>query len=166
MASEAIIKQVHRHYLETMHWLPESVFHSWSQQWVGTTIYLSGEYQSQHQNILNNYRENPPRYVGIMRCVHRLDVHPFADNADRCLLIDYQNSRRMATYQLQDRERITTQDLGSGVVVCEMVFDRAADRWKLDRFVQELPPGWWKQARKTHQVRIVPALPRIQGRNN
>jgi len=48
----------------------------------------------------------------------------------------------MATYDYWSKRRLHTQNLGDGVYVYLMIYDLAADRWKLAQLIQQLPAGW------------------------
>ncbi len=168
MAPEDIVKVVEQNYLEAMRWLPESMLDDWSAQWSAAPEYLSGLCLRRHQEILKHYRMGkPPRYVGILRCIHQIEVRYFSEDGERCLIIDKQSSRRMATYDYRTQARLNTQDLGDGTVVYEMAYDKKARRWKLERFIQELPVGW-KTGKKSSRVRLLSAsaLPPSVGRDN
>jgi hypothetical protein len=166
MAPEVIVKQVEKDYVTAMRWLPESMTQSWSTQWTGAPYYFSGLYLKRHQEILKHYRVGRTmRYVGIMRCVHDVTVRHFSDDGERCLVIDHQTDRRMATYSLETGERLNTQDLGAGSFVYEMAYDKHAKRWKVDRYIQQLPLGW-NNRKKSTRMRVLPALPPTIGRDN
>lgn len=166
MAPEAVVQRVQQHYLETMRWLPESISHSWSQQWQSASHYLSGSYLQRHQEILKLYRTGkPPRYSGILRCTHHIEVCEFSDDGERCLVIDRRSSCRMATYDYWTQDRVSTQDMGDSVLVYAMVYDRNAERWKLDQFIQELPSSW-RVGKQSRHLRLLKAMPPSIGRDN
>ncbi|MDX1993783.1 MAG: hypothetical protein SF029_15450, partial [bacterium] len=102
---------------------------------------------------------------GILRCIHQVEVRHFSEDGERCLVIDRQTSRRMATYDYLNRSRVTTQDLGDGTVVYEMVYDKQGQRWKVNAFIQELPLGW-ESASKRKRIRLHSVLPPTIGRDN
>jgi hypothetical protein len=165
MAPDQIIEQVRQDYLEAIRWLPESMLHSWSQQWAGAPQYLTGRQLKRHQEILKHYRMGkPPRYTGVLRCMHDISVSQFSEDGQRCLVVDHQSSRRMATYDYWTHERANTQDLGDGIAVYEVAYDTQDSRWKIDRFVQELP-ATWQRGNQTH-LRMMTALPPAAGRDN
>lgn len=153
MAPDEVVQEVREHYLEAIHWLHDSATSTWSQQWSSAAYYLSGATLRRHQQILVHYRSNGvPNCYGVLRADHLVQVRQFSDDGERCLVIDQQSQRRMATYNTRTRERVMTQDLGSGVVIYSMVYTAKERRWKIDTLVQELPLGWG-----THNT-----LPRIQ----
>lgn len=167
MAPDNVVKAAKDDYLTTMRWLPESMLHSWSQQWASAPYYLSGLALKRHQEILKHYKTGKPtRYQGIMRCIHNAEVRHFSEDGERCLIIDHQASRRMATYDYETHIRLNTQDLGDATVVYEMVYDKQAGRWKVDRYIQELPIGWRSTSNKKSRVRLLSALPPSIGRDN
>jgi hypothetical protein len=83
-----------------------------------------------------------PRCYGVLRADHLVQVRQFSDDGERCLVIDRQMQRRMATYNTRTRSRVSTQDLGSGAVLYAMVYVAKERRWKIDSLIQELPIGW------------------------
>ena len=166
MAPEAVVKRVQDDFLETMRWLPESMFHSWSHQWTSASYYLSGQYLERHQEILKHYRTGkPPRYTGVLRCAHTIEVCEFSDDGERCLVIDRWTSCRMATYDYWTQSRVSTQDMGDSVEVYTMVYDNVDRRWKLDAFVQELPASW-RVGKKSRRIRLLKTVPPSIGRDN
>jgi hypothetical protein len=165
MAPEKIVEAVRSDYLAAMRWLPESMLYDWSQQWSAAPEYLSGLYLKRHQEILQRYHAGQLlQYVGVMRCVHQVEVRQFSDDGERCLLIDQQTSRRMATYDYWTQQRLNTQDIGDCVIVYEMAYDKQANRWKIDRFVQELPTGWRRAS--SRRLRLLSVLPPSVGRDH
>jgi hypothetical protein len=166
MAPDDIVKMVQEDYLAAVRWLPESMLQEWSQQWNSAPYYLSGLYLKRHQEILKHYQMGrPPRYTGILRCVHEVEVRQFSDDGERCLIIDHQTDRRMATYDFWTQSRVNTQDLGDSTVVYEMAYDKQVKRWKIDRFVQDLPAGW-RTGGQLKRVHLLSALPPVSGRDN
>ena len=165
LAPESIMRMVRDHYMESMRWLPESVFYSWSQQWASAPEYLSGMQLKRHHEILKYHQVGkPPRYIGVLRCTHQPDVCSFSEDGERCLVVDTQTSRRMATYDYWTQDRVNTQDLGDAVIVHEMVYDRASGRWKIDRYIQELPLGW-RSEYSSSRLQVVKRLPHVKGRD-
>ena len=166
IAPEIIVHHVQNDYLDTMGWLTESVFFSWSQQWLTAPTHLSGSFLGRYQEILADYRTaKPPLYVGVLRCTHDVEVCEFSDDGEKCLVIDRQTSQRMATYDYQTHDRINTQDLGDGVVVYMMAYDHEDKRWKIDRHIQELPLSW-RTGKKSRHLRLLVAPPPAVGRYN
>lgn len=164
MAPDEVVQAVLHDYMSVMRWLPESGLKDWSTQWAGAPDYLSGLCLKRHQEVLKQYRMGrPPRYTGVLRCVHRPQVRHFSEDGERCLIVDHQTSRRMATYDYWSHVRLNTQDLGDGTLVYEMAYDKQARRWKLDRFIQELPAGWQKSSGR---LQLLSVLPPSAGRDN
>ncbi|MFW5709070.1 MAG: hypothetical protein ACOCX5_02500 [Chloroflexota bacterium] len=166
MAPEYVIQAVKSDYLTATRWILNSVTDPWAQQWSAAPFYLSGLYLKRHQEILKHYRVGRPlQHVGILRCVQDVTVRNFSEDGERCLVIDHQTERRMATYHVQTQERLNTQDLGKGSYVYEMVYDRQAKRWKIDRYIQQLPIGWHSRGR-SKRLRTLVTLPPVIGRDN
>jgi hypothetical protein len=166
MAPDEVVQAVRDDYMDAMHWLPKSALHNWSRQWLAAPRYLSGPMLKQHLEILKHFRATtPPRYTGIMRCAHQVEVRHFSEDGERCLVIDTQSSRRMATYDYKNLTRLNTQDIGNGTVVYEMAFDSRSHRWKINRFIQELPSGW-QNGKVSRQLRLMTSLPPVTGRDS
>lgn len=143
MAPDEVVEQVRAHYLEAMNWLTDTTLSSWAQQWSQAPGRLSGAcLKRQRRLVLNERSGRGVQFVGVVRCDHAVEVRQFSETGSFCLVIDYQSQRRMATYNRRTRERLHTQDLGDGIVVYAMRYDAIDQRWKIDSFVQELPPGW------------------------
>ena len=143
MAPEAVVLRVHSDYMSALEWLQDSALKTWLHQWTYAPLYLSGDCLRHHQQVLRQKREQPgPDCVGILRSAHHIEVRCFSEDGERCLVIDNQSQRRMATYDAVSHERIHTQDLGSCAVVYQMAYDLRTRRWKVDSFVQQLPLGW------------------------
>jgi len=166
MAPDAVVRSVQQDFLEVMQWLPESISHSWSQQWTSSGYYLSGQYLKRHQEILKHYRTGKtPRYNGVLRCAHDVEVCEFSDDGERCLVIDRRTSCRMATYDYWTQSRVSTQDMGDSIEVYLMVYDSEDRRWKVDQFVQQLPASW-RVGRKSRRIRLLKTMPPSIGRDN
>lgn len=128
-------------YLAAMNWLSDSILLDWTLQWTLAPSYLSGLFLRRYLEVLKQYyMGQTPRYLGVLRCAHQIEIKELSNG--RCLVVDSQTSRRMATYEYWTQQRQGTQDLGDGVLVYEMKYDKHAQRWKIHRFVQELPIGW------------------------
>ncbi len=166
MAPEEIVQRVRQDYLTTMAWLQERALEDWERQWAEAPGYLDGAYLRRHQRLLVRYRLSPaPRLVGVLRADHEVTVYEFSDDGERCLVVDHQRQRRMATYDYDTRTRITTQDLGDCAVVYQMVFDLKQRRWKIEAYIQELPSGWDPRS-TSKRIKILPMLPTTVGRDN
>jgi hypothetical protein len=166
MAPPEVVEAVRQDYLSAVRWLHESVLHPWSQQWNTAPSYLSGTYLKRYQEILKLHRMgSAPRYVGVLRCAHELEVRHFSDDGERCLIVDWQSARRMATYHQSTQERLLTQDLGDGTIVYTMAFDKQLRCWKIDAFIQELPANW-KSSAQIRNSRLLSAFPPSIGRDS
>ncbi len=165
-APDPVITRVKADYLGAMRWLEDSVSQRWSEQWNAVPYYFSGSCLKRHQEILKRYRIGQVmRYAGILKSSHDVSVRHFSEDGERCLVLDYQGSRRITTYNLHTKERLATQRLGDGTLVYEMVYDKQARRWKVNRFIQQLPVGWHHR-KSSRQMRVLTALPPAIGRDN
>ena len=166
MAPDEVVDKVRADYLTAMRWLSDNVLSSWQQQWMLAPYYMSGLYLKRFQTLVTQYRSGRmPRAIGVLRADHQVTVRSFSEDGERCLVVDRQTVRRMATYDSRSRARIMTQDLGDGAVVHQMRYDGADGRWKLDEFVQELPAGWGAH-KGDARIRELAALPTLIGRDN
>jgi uncharacterized protein (DUF427 family) len=96
-------------------------------------LYLSGKQLQRHQTIVQQYRiAAEPQIVSVLRADHRVYVRHFSEDAERCLVIDQQTQRRMATYDYERQSRLHTQDLGESTLVVEMLYDLRNRRWKIE----------------------------------
>ena len=168
MAPEPITKTVQDDYLRAVEWLSDSMLYEWAEQWTGAPHYLSGPYLHRYQELLKRYRMGKsPRYEGVMRCTHRVEVRHFSEDGERCLIVDHQSSRRIATYDLLHQSRMVTQDMGDGTVVYEMSYDKQLHRWKIEAFIQELPTGCTAlENTSVNGIQLLNALPPANGRDH
>jgi len=165
MAPDDVVRGVKAHYLEAIGWLHDSAVRSWSYQWEVAARFLSGDRLKQHRDLLLELRaQGEPQVIGILRAGHIVDVRHFSWDGERCLVIDRQTQRRMATYHPATRERVHTQDLGSGIAVCAMVYHLEDRRWKIDAFIQDLPSGW-SQRHMAIRIQEYPTLPNARWRD-
>lgn len=136
MAPDDVVRFVRRQYLESIEWVNHVERDSrYAPRFVtGAMLVRIG------QGIWT--RSTAPLFVGILRSDHRLEVRRFSEDGERCLILDHQTQRRMATYHTRTGQRAATQDLGDATLVYSMVYDSSDGRWKIDAFVQELPTGW------------------------
>jgi hypothetical protein len=143
MAPDSVVEQARQDYLAALDWLHDSALRSWSQQRQDAPQFLTETFLKQHQATLRR-EENAraPRCVAVLRADHQVMARRFSEDGERCLIIDQQLHRRMATYDYDARTRIHTQDLGACAVVVEMVYDKQSQRWKIAAFIQRLPMGW------------------------
>lgn len=143
MAPDEVVELVRAHYMDAVTWLMDTSLASWAQQWAQAPTRLSGaSLKRQRRLILNERSGKGLQFVGVVRADHVVEVRQFSETGSFCLVIDYQSQRRIATYNRKTRERLHTQDLGDGIVVYAMRYDAIDQRWKIDSFIQELPPGW------------------------
>lgn len=136
MAPEEVVRRVRQHYLEAVEWL-----HQVERDGRLVAHYLSGSMLVRAAQLLWT-RASAPMFAGALRVDHSLEVRRFTESGERCLVVDHQTQRRMATYHMRTGIRAATQDLGSAIYVYGMVYDVGAARWKIDTFIQELPQGW------------------------
>lgn len=164
-APDYVMQQVRNDYLMTMRWLRESAFHDWSDQWYAAPAYLEGYHLQRHLKILNHHRQSGfPQYRDVLHADHAVEVRHFADDGERCLVIDHQTHRIIATFDYWTFEPCVTQSLDDAALVYQMVYDRNSRRWKLEQFIQELPCGW--RDGYSRRVKLYSSLPPTDGRDH
>ncbi len=143
IALDTVVSQVCSDYLKAQEWLQDSALKDWVHRWTYAPLYLSGGYLRRYQQELRRERrQGAPDCTGVLRVAHQVTARHFSEDGERCLVIDHQTQRRMATYSTRSRERLHTQDVGECAMVYQMIYDARNRRWKIDSFVQQLPSGW------------------------
>jgi hypothetical protein len=143
MAPARVVNQVRGHYQQALDWQHDSALKPFALQWREASDYLSGMYLRRYRAVLHHQRQTVKLLsMGVLRADHRIEVRRFSEYGDSCLIIDYQTQRRMATYDYETRTRLHTQDMGDCTIVCQMIYDRDSEHWKIDRYIQQLPSGW------------------------
>lgn len=165
MAPDDVVQRVCDDYLVAIEWLNTSALEAWPKQWALAPLFLSGMQLERHQKILTRLRSNPARFVGVMASTHNLEVRSFSEDGERCLVLDRQYQRRITTYNLQSRMVVASQDIGGGATVHQMVYEKSAQRWKIEAFIQELPLSFETSAVNS-RIRFTPSLPYAAGRDN
>lgn len=145
--------RVQADYLRAMAWLSKGIVLDIATQRAEASAYLCGDYLQQHRQHLQNIVQKPP-LIGVLRCIHTLNIQPIEGDDKHYLVIDSQYTRRMVTYCTSTYRRVATQDLGDSAVVYEMCYDSIGERWKLSRFIQELPHGW-NSLKRTYPIKLV-----------
>jgi hypothetical protein len=162
MAPENVVSLVSVHYLEAFEWMQTAALNSSARMMAMASRFLRGAYWRRFFEFAEEQRR-APRPIGVLRADHRVEVRYFTSSGAGCHVIDYQGGRRMATYSPLNHERITTQDLGSGSLVYFMRYDSHDRRWKIEAFIQELPPGW---AKAPHDLQRFGGFHQPIGRDN
>ena len=165
MASDETVNAVERDYLAAQYWMAESLLAGYVYFLREAPLYLSGKLlKDQQKHVQQHLQRRGPRLVGILRAHHEIRVRHFSDDGLTCYVVDQQKEQRMATYDYWQHQRIHTQDLTEGAYVYRMVFDRAAHRWKIDEFIQQMPLGWCASS-TNHPIRLQESLPAVSGRD-
>jgi hypothetical protein len=166
MAPEGVVQHVTRDYLNAVEWMQNSPSLPWTHQWRSATAVFAGGFLRRYQQLLLRQRsERGNLFYGVLRADHDIDVRGFSADGLRCWLIDRQQGRRIATYSHEHHERVTTQDLGDGAVVMQLLYHPEEDCWKIEALIQELPPGW-QQRKKLHISPEHTDYPRRIGRDH
>lgn len=150
MAPEGVVQQVTRDYLSAVEWMQNSPSLPWTHQWrSGTSVFAGGFLRRYQQLLLRQRGERGSLFYGVLRADHTVEVRGFSADGLRCWLIDRQTGRRIATYSHEHHERLTTQDMGDGAVVMQLLYHPDEDCWKIESLIQELPPGWQQRKKLT-----------------
>jgi len=166
MASDDVLQRVESDYLQAQRWMSEALLAGYTRFMSEAPNYFAGSYLKREQhNASIQIRKRGPRLIGVLRAHHHIRIRHFSDDGLTCYVVDQQTERRMATYDYWQLRRLHTQDLGEGAYVCRMVYDRAARRWKIDEFIQQLPLGWCAEAVSNPAIRLERSLPTASGRD-
>jgi hypothetical protein len=142
VAPPSIAEQVRRDYLAFYGYAAQTLPQGWPTYVRDLPYYLTGELlQTQQASLEMRLQHGRGRYLGILRAEHQIQVRHFSTDGQRCVLVDHQQEARMATYDYWTGARLYTQDMGSASLVYQMRYDPACQRWKIERFIQALPPG-------------------------
>ena len=165
MAPDSVVNQVRSDYQRVLDWQHENLLKSFSHQWRTAPHYMSGIQLKRYRAILHHLRQaRKPMVEGVLRADHRIEVRCFSEYGERCLVIDYQAHRRMATYDYETRARLHTQDMGDCAIVCQMVYANDSQHWKIDRYIQQLPSGWGNPEAGRY-LKLLPDLLTASGRD-
>lgn len=164
MAPDQVVHEVRQNFLEAVMWLHEGGLPIFEPQWSSPQYYLTGEALRRHDQMFADYETGRlSKFASVLRMHHQTLVRRFSKDGRRCLVVDYQTERRMATYDVRRQTRLHTQDLGSGVVVYRMAYHGRDQRWKIEAMVQELPAAWGKPG--TPRIEEVQFMPPAHGRD-
>ena len=144
---QAVLSRVEPDYLTALGWLQDTAFAPPNP--TQARQYLCETALKRYCDVATQYDGNE-RFVGVLRTSHTLEVRPLSDNNLRCLLLDTQICRRMATYNRATAARVSTQALGDAVRVVVMAYDTDAGRWKIADDIQRLPVGWGEHRANSH----------------
>ncbi len=166
MAPRETVERVQADYLAAQGWALETILTSYPVYLRELPRYFTGAaLAEQVRAVAGTLQQHGPRFVGVLRAHHQLQVRRFSEDGLSCCLLDHQSERRMATYDYWTKRRLHTQDLGSGVYVYLMVFDPITARWKIARLIQQLPADWESGGRARIPIRLTHDLPVAAGRD-
>jgi hypothetical protein len=154
MAGAAVVARVQADYRDALGWLQDMAFATPNPHRAST--YLCEAALTRYRDIAAQ-RDGDERFVGVLRAEHVLEVRRFSEDGVRCLVLDHQTNRQMATYDRITAARVGTQALDDVVRVVAMAYDRDTERWKIADDVQQLPVGWTDGAmRRWYQTQVDP----------
>jgi hypothetical protein len=166
-APEYVLQQVRNDYLMAIRWQRDSVFQPLEVQVHSAESYFTGEHLEGYQQILGYHRrKNPSPFIEILHAQHMVQVRHFTNKGETCLLVDRQTERTMITHNLHQDVAPLQQALPDAMVVYQMKYERGQRRWKIERYVQEIPGALWPRSGKSQKVKVETALPHFSGRDN
>lgn len=140
LAPAEVTARVQLDYLSAVTWFQGAALFDRTHLWSVAPMYLSGRFLQRYRTLLAaNQNACLPDIVGVVRADHDVNVRHFSASGARCVVVDRQQHRRLAIYQRASGVRISTQDLGSSVLVYRMEYDLTGSRWKISAIVQEIP---------------------------
>lgn len=142
MAPPHVIAAVKHDYLAFYIYASAKLPKGWLAYMRDLNEYLSHEMLSTQRESLNlRLMQDRGRFIDILRATHHVQVRHFSDDGLSCIVIDQQSEQRIATYDYWTGRRLHTQFTGNAVYIYEMRYDQSVERWKIARFIQQLPPG-------------------------
>jgi hypothetical protein len=166
MAPDDVITKVKDDFIEAMDWLSETQSMTMLDRWSKSANYFSGEYLKNYKALNQMHLFKVPfKHLSILRCVHSPTVRHFSQDGETCFIIDHQTETRMALYDANTGERINTQHLDEACVVYQMIYNKFSKRWRVNRYIQQLPVGWASRSKSdVIQLHLSPLPPK--GRDN
>lgn len=165
MAPDSVIQQVRAHYAESVIWLHDTALVTTNSIRSLAPRYLAGRLLRDYKTQLDDLVKGRSTIIGVLRSEHSVAVRYFAPDGTRCLVVDRQMERRMATYNMRTRRRLHTQDLGNSTAVYIMLYAPSDQRWKIESLLQELPASWDRPQARPIMHEQTP-LPRPRGRDS
>jgi hypothetical protein len=166
MAPPEVVETIKSDYMASQAWLTE-YSRDWGLMARGLHWHASGDYRRRQTAVLASLvGAHGPRLAATLEASHRLSVRRFSADGLSCLLIDSQTARTMVTRGYWSGRRQVRQRLPDTAVVWAMGYDLEARRWKVNRFVQTLPPRAAMSAPLGVPVTVSAELPRVAGRDN
>jgi hypothetical protein len=166
-APEYVLQQVRNDYLMAVRWQRDSVFQPVEVQLHAASSYFTGEHLQQYQQILGYHRrKNPMQFIEVFQAQHTVQVRHFTNKGESCLLVDRQTERMIITKDLTHDAPPLQQSLPDAMVVYQMKYERSQRRWKIERYIQEIPGALWPPSGKSLKIKVETALPHFSGRDN
>jgi hypothetical protein len=165
MAPPEVARAVRRDYRAALAWLAECA-NDWGRCARELDKFAAGAYQQRQIAVLDNLaRTRGPRLAARLRARHILSVRHFSADGLQCLLIDRQTERRMLTRGYWGSSQHRQQRLPDATLVWQMAYDLRQRRWKIQAFVQALPPQGATSAPLGVPVTVSAVLPAAKGRD-
>lgn len=160
MAPPLVLEAVKRDYLAFYEYAARTLPQGWIAYGRELDTYLCNDLLAAQQASLRvRLHHDRGRVIGILRANHTVQVRHFSPDGLRCVVIDHQTEQRLATYSYWQNHRLHTQDMGDQVYVYQMDYDQKARRWKIARFIQQLPRG------AAQMMNLAISLPAAVGRD-
>ena len=168
MAPDVVIHAVEGDYVHAQRWIAETMLAGYAKFSDEAPRYFTGTYIKREQKLAAAHLKSNPRgqrYIGVLRCDHKIRIRHFSDDGLECYLLDRQTHRVVVTYDYPCLRPLGTQALDQGAYVYHMIFDRKERHWKIEDFVQQLPLGWEEQVISSDSIRLDESLPAAAGRD-
>ncbi len=142
VAPPNVLQTVEQDYLDFIEYGAERLPQGWVAYMRDLDDYLCGEMlREQRASLTQRLKHDRGRVIDVLRADHQIHVRHFSADGLRCILIDSQRAARLASYDYWTGQRIHTQDMGDRCFVYEMHYDLTRARWRIARYIQQLPLG-------------------------
>jgi hypothetical protein len=140
MAPPHVVEEVIWNFRESQEWL-ETCAANWGRFAGGYERYLSGPYLKQQRRALASLVNQKPRIALEQSANHLYSVRHFTSDGLHCLLIDQQTARVLTTLSYWSGRVLHQQHLDDRAYVYQLGYEMNEKRWKIEKFIQELPLG-------------------------
>lgn len=167
MAPPQVIEDVVWNFREAQEWL-ETCAANWGRFAEGYERYLAGSYLKLQRRVLASLVNQKPRIALVQSAAHQYSVRHFTSDGLHCLLIDQQTARVLTTSSYWSGQMLHQQRLEDRAYVYQLVYELTEKRWKIERFIQELPLGTPLEIapKKRSRVKVATELPTRVQRDN
>lgn len=167
LAPPQVIEEVIWNFRESQEWL-ETCAANWGRFAEGYERYLNGPYLKAQRRGLASLVAQKPRVALAQSVAHQYSVRHFTSDGLHCVLLDQQTMRTLTTASYWSGRVLHQQRLEDRACVYQLAYDVTEQRWKIEKFIQELPLGTPLEIKPTKRTRVTVAteLPPRAGRDN